>query len=124
MPVFLFHDFGIEAEALLQVSISLFEVSVMRLHASSISYSDAEVVVLVYYFQTFKFCQFRYFFWEIFLFQNEHLGLVFVEDQTEFLENLLNSYDERVEVLLLEDKNNVICIGFLIDIENFRESWN
>ena len=53
---FLFHIFGIEVEVLLQVGTSLFEVSVMRLHAGSISYSDAEVVVFVYYFQTFKFC--------------------------------------------------------------------
>ena len=124
IPIFLFHVFGIEVEMLLQVSTSLFEVSIMRLHAGSISYSDAEVVVFVYYFQTFKFCQFRYFFWEFFLFQNEHLGFVFVEDQTEFLEYLLSSYDERVEVLLFEDKNNVVCIGFLVDFGNIRESWN
>ena len=56
-----------------------------------------------------------------FSFMNEHLGLVFIEDQTEFLEYLLSSYDEPVKVLLLEDKNNVICIGFLVDIGNIRE---
>ena len=100
---------------LLQVCTTLFEVPVMRLHTGSISYSDAEVVVFVYDLQTFKFCKFRDFFRVIFLFQNEHLGLVFVEDQTEFLEHLLSSYNELVEMLLSEDKNNIICIGFLVD---------
>ena len=70
---FLFHVFGIEVEMLLQVSTSLFEVSVMRLHTGSISYSDAEVVVFVYDLQTFKFCRFicrfRDFFRVIFLFR-------------------------------------------------------
>ena len=64
------------------------------------------------------------FFWEIFLFQNEHLGLIFVEDQIEFLEYLLSCCNERVEMLLFEDKNNVVCIGFLVDIGNIREFWN
>ena len=118
----MFHVFGIEVEMILQVGTSLFEVSVMRLHAGSISYSDTEVVVFVYYFQTFKFCQFRFFFETFFFFQNEHLGLVFVEDQTGFLKYLLSSYDERVEMLLFEDKNNVICICFLVDIGNILES--
>ena len=62
IPIFLFHIFVIEVEVLLQVFTTLFEVPVMRLHAGSISYSDAEVVVFVYDFQTFKFCKFRDFF--------------------------------------------------------------
>ena len=124
IPIFLFHVFCIEVEMLLQVCTTLFEVPVMRLHTGSISYSDAEVVVFVYDLQTFKFCKFRDFFWVIFLFQNEHLGLIFVEDQTEFLEHLLSSCNELVEMLLFEDKNNIICIGFLVDFWNIRESWN